>query len=202
MADQSLPTELEAKFLRIPSDIRERLLAMGAKCVSPERLMRRKNLDTPDLKLMEVNGWIRVRDEGGKVTLSYKQVSDRTLTGTKEVSLVVDSFDATCQFLDAIGFVAKSYQETKRESWELDGVQIEIDTWPWIPSYLEIEAPDATALWHVAAQLGFTEQDALYGSVEIVYQHYFAITAADVLSWKEILFGDIPDWLAAKKKTS
>lgn len=196
----TIPTELEAKFIDMPGDIRERLQKIGATCVSPERLMRRKNLDTPDLQLLKVGGWVRVRDEGGQVTLSYKQVVDRSLTGTKEITVVVDNFDTTCNFLSAIGFKAKSYQETKRESWTIGEVQIEIDTWPWMPSFLEIEAPNAEALWSVAKQLGLDRKDAVHGSVDIVYQRYFDITAEEMFNWKEILFSEVPDWLEAKRR--
>lgn len=153
-----LSTEIEAKFITLPTDIRERLQKLGAVCVSAERIMRRKNFDTPDRKLLAHNGWIRVRDEGDKVTLSYKQVRDRSLTGTKEVTVKIDSFDTAIAFLDVIGFEAYTYQETKRESWQYGQVQIEIDTWPWIPSYLEIEAPNEATLWKVVEALGLKKK--------------------------------------------
>lgn len=46
--------------------------------------MRRKNYDYPDKKLEKVNGWARLRDEGDKVALSYKQLNDRSVNGMKE----------------------------------------------------------------------------------------------------------------------
>jgi len=32
-----------------------------------------------------------------------------------------------------------SYQETRREKWMLDDAEVTIDTWPWIPTFIEIE---------------------------------------------------------------
>lgn len=62
-------------------------------------VVRRRVFDHhPDGRLdKNENGWIRVRDEGDKITLSYKRLEDRIVTGTKEVSLVVDSYDAACR---------------------------------------------------------------------------------------------------------
>lgn len=196
----AVKTEIEAKFIELPSNIRERLLKAGAVCVNVERLMRRKNFDTPDRRLLKTNGWIRVRDEGGKITMSYKQLQDRTLTGTKEVNVTVNSFDETCHFLEAVGFASYSYQETKRESWRLGETEIEIDTWPWVPSFLEIEAPSENELWAVIDKLNLNKDDAKFGSVEIVYQYYYDVTEEEVDGWKEMLFSEVPEWLAAKRK--
>ncbi len=192
--------EIEAKFIELPSDIRERLTKAGATCVKEERIMRRRNFDTPDRRLLQTNGWIRVRDEGGKITMSYKQVQDRTLTGTKEVNVTVNSFDETCHFLETVGFASYTYQETKRESWKLGETEIEIDTWPWIPSFLEVEAPNENELWEVIDKLGLNKEEAKFGSVEIVYQHYYNVTEEEVDGWKEIVFSEVPSWLSAKRK--
>src|SRR3989344_9044890 len=114
-------TEIEAKFLDIdPVSFRTRLRDAGASQEHPERLMKRKTFDDKNGSMYKIGGWVRVRDEGDKVTLSYKQLDNRTLHGTREISVVVDDFDKTCLLLEAIGLKAKSYQETKREKWILN----------------------------------------------------------------------------------
>ena len=114
--NEIMETEIEAKFLNIdPAQLRIKLQALGATQEHPEKLMKRKTFDDRDGRLNKVGGWIRLRDEGGKITLSYKQLNDRTLYGTKEITVSVDNFDATCLLLEAVGFTQKSYQETKRE---------------------------------------------------------------------------------------
>lgn len=133
--------EIEAKFLEIDhKQFRKILKSKGARLVNPNRLLRRKNFDYPDKRMNETNGWVRVRDEGDKVTLAYKQLDHRGLDGTKEVSVVVNSFKETCLLLESIGLERKSYQETKRESWKLGDVEVELDEWPWVPGFVEIEA--------------------------------------------------------------
>lgn len=195
-----MKTEIEAKFLDInPGELRKKLEILGGQLASPERTMRRKIFDFEDGKLQKINGWVRVRDEGNRITLSYKQLNDRTIRGTKEVNLVVDSFDETCSFLESIGMASKSYQVTKRESWLLDGIEVEIDTWPWIPAYVELEGASERSVKQLAHKLGLDWVKALYGSVEIAYQSYFDVSEDEVDSWNEITFTEIPDWLEAKR---
>ncbi|KKT15149.1 MAG: hypothetical protein UV96_C0018G0005 [Parcubacteria group bacterium GW2011_GWF2_43_38] len=139
----------------------------------------------------KVGGWVRVRDEGDKITLAYKQLNDRSLHGTKEVSVEVSDFNNTCQILEAVGLEAKSYQETKRETWHY---KITLDTWPWIPSVVEIEVESEEAVQQAAAELGFTWAEALHGSIENVYQKYYKVTESEVGHWKET------SWLEPKRR--
>lgn len=173
-----MQTEIEAKFLNVDHVvIRERLKELGAICEQPMRLMRRYNFDFPDQRLSkEKNGWVRVRDEGGKITVSYKQLNDRTLHGTKEVCVTVDNFDQAKAFLESIGLEAHSYQETRRESWKLGSAEIELDEWPWAKPYLEIEAGSEADIRDVAGRLGVAWEQAVHGSVEVVYQAEYDVT--------------------------
>lgn len=198
-----MQTEIEAKWLAINLDkMRARLKAIGAELVQPERLMTRSVFDYPDKRLEKIGGWVRVRNEGNKVTLSYKQLYDRTLHGTKEVTVVVHNFDTTCNFLKAIGLESHSFQETKRESWKLGDTEIELDTWPWIPSFVEIEAPTEHALKDTANKLKLDFTRALHGSVETAYQAIYDVTEEEVDNWEEIRFSPVPVWLKKKLKSS
>ena len=193
--------EIEAKFLNVDFDeVRARLQAAGAKCVNPLRQMRRKNFDYPDMRLEAIGGWIRVRDEGDKVTLAYKQLDNRSIDGTKEVSVEVSSFDDTVALLLAMGLKQTSYQETRRESWVLDGAQIELDEWPWVKPFVEIEAINVETLYAVVEKLGLNKDTALHGSVEIIYLQEYDVTEQEVDAWPEIVFGATPQWLETKRK--
>ncbi len=193
-------TEIEAKWLDIDSKkFREKLNEVGATLVHAEVLMRRKNFDYPDKRLMKVGGWIRVRDEGDKITLSYKQLNDRSLHGTQEVEVTVDNFNRTCELLTDIGLEAYTYQETKRESWELSGADITIDTWPWIPTFVEIEGSSEKLVHTVAGKLDLNWERAVHGSVETVYQKHYDFTEEEIDGWSEITFISPPTWLLNKK---
>ncbi len=192
-----MQTEIEAKFTDIDMDaMRARLKELGATLVYPERLMKRVNYDFK----AGGNAWVRIRDEGDRVTMTFKRVLDRTLHGTQEVNLVVDSFERAGEFLDAIGMTGKSLQETKRELWTLDGCEVVLDTWPWVPPFIEIEGPTEEVVRAVADKLGMDWSGALYGSVEVVYQQHYDVTEEEIDYWPSIAFIPVPDWLEKKRK--
>lgn len=195
-------TEIEAKFLGIDRDeLRKKLEQIGAELKQPDRLMRRKNYDYPDGRLdREYNGWVRVRDEGNKTTLAYKQLNDRTLHGTKEVNVTVSDFERTCQFLEAIGLQATAYQESRRESWMVNEVEIELDEWPWIPPFVELEAPDEESLKKVVSKLGLDWQEAVHGSVEVAYRALYDVTDEEIDHIERIPFSEVPEWLEKRRR--
>lgn len=197
-----MPTEIEAKYLDIDHKlIRSALEKLDAIRLQPMRLMKRINYDYPDNRLgKRFNGWVRLRDEANKFTVSYKTLNKRTLHGTSEVDFTVDSFEKADLFLRSIGLEKKTYQETKRESWELDNVKVELDIWPWIRPFIEIEADNEEAVWRVAETLGLSKEKAVFGSVEIAYQAEYDVTEDEVDNWDELVFRPVPEWLQIKRK--
>ena len=198
-----METELEAKFLDIEPDVlRAQLAKQGAALVYAQRMVKRKNFDYPDKRLEKIGGWIRLRNEGDKITLAYKRVIDRTLEGTKEICVNVNDFDKATNLLIAIGLDQKSYQETKREKWLYNDVEITIDTWPWIPTFVEFEGSTEEKLRNAVDAFGFDWSNALHGSVEVAYQRSYDVSEEEIDSWETITFIPIPDWLEIRRKIS
>ena len=50
------------------------------------------------------------------------------------------------EFLERIGLKAMRKLEKFRHTWRLDDVSVDIDTWPKIPTYAEIEGPSVEAI--------------------------------------------------------
>lgn len=186
--------EIEATFLEINKDeLRTKLKVLGAKLVRPEILMRRIVFD------ISKQAFARVRDEGDRIVLTYKNHRDDTLTGTEELNVEVSNYDDTIAILKACGLHPKSDEDSYRESWELDGAEIDIDTWPWIPSYVEIEAESPESVQAVAAKLGFDMKNAIIGSVDEVYRLYYDVTNDDInFGLPEIKFKPAPDKIASR----
>ncbi|QQG50829.1 MAG: class IV adenylate cyclase [Candidatus Saccharibacteria bacterium] len=164
-----MKTEIEVKFLGVDFDkLRQSLARQNADLEQPMRLMRRVIIETPELAAQ--NSFIRVRDEGNKVTLTYKRFDEHSLTGAKEIELTVNSFNDTIALLEQVGLAHKSFQESRRETWRLDDVEIVLDEWPWLDPYVEIEGESEARVREVAALLGFNWEDAVFGSATSAYQ--------------------------------
>lgn len=190
-----MPPEIEATFINIDkSKLRERLRQAGAKLVQPEILMRRVVFDVDE------HTFVRVRDEGNKITMSYKHLDELSLSGMKEICLEVDNYEKAIAFVKACGLRMKADQETYREEWKLDDVEITIDTWPWIPSYTEIEGASEDAVKVVAEKLGFDMSDAMYGSVDQIYKVYYDVDVNEINYCPEIKFTEVPEWLEKKRR--
>lgn len=167
-----MQTEIEAKFADIEIEaIRKKLQDCGAKLIHPMRLMRRALIE--EAHMQKNNGFIRIRDEGDKVTLTYKEHRKNELHGAKEIEVVVSSFEDTVSLFQQAGWAYKTFQESKRETWELDDNEIVIDIWPWLDPFIEIEGPSEDSLKSGAKKLGLDWREAIFGSVDILYNRKF-----------------------------
>lgn len=153
--------EIEVKFLKIdPMLIEAKLQKIGAKKVF-EKLFKRRVFDYPDLRLDSAGAWIRIRDEGDRTTLSFKQrkgikthdgkTNDKSM---EEIEVEVSDFEKISKFMSKIGLKEKFYEENKRIQYKLDGVEFDIDFWPQLDPYLEIEAPSWEKINWAISMLG------------------------------------------------
>jgi len=195
-----MKTEIEAKFLNIdPVGIREKLAALGASMVYAEHTVRQKVFDYPDLRLDGASSWLRLREENNVIVLTLKKWEKEGVDGMKEIELHADSFEETQRLLLGIGMMVKSSQEKKRELWRWENVEFMIDTWPWIPRFIEIEGPSEAAVRHAADQLGLGWIDAIFGGVARIYQKYFDVQLPEIDRCPEITFSAVPEWLEKKR---
>ena len=162
-----MKTEFEAKILDInPEVIKEKILSMGGKHVA-DRDMRRFVYDfTP----AQPNSWIRLRYDGFKAQLTIKEIQHKGIAGTKELEVDVADFDTMNEILQRLGYKPRSYQENRRESYELDGVAVEIDYWPKIKPYIEIEASSKEDVIQIAKKLGYIESDLNHDNTDDLYK--------------------------------
>ncbi|MFA6253618.1 MAG: class IV adenylate cyclase [Patescibacteria group bacterium] len=165
-----LPIEYEATFCHInKDDIRQRLKKAGAQMIYPEFLMKRYVWNFP--KGHEVKGgWIRVRQEADKITMSVKVVpSDKKIKDQKEACIEISDFDKAREIINALGCQEMAYQESKRELWKIGQVEITIDEWPFLEPFVEIEGSSEQVVKDVAQKLDFDYSQAMFGSVDFQY---------------------------------
>lgn len=180
--------EYEATFINVDKDdIRARLKKAGATLVRKEFMQKRVAFKLPTGHEIK-GGWLRVRDEGDKVTMSLKVLSEGKIEGQHETQIVVDKFDKAIDLLTQIGCVKKAYQESKRELWELDDTEITIDEWPFLEPLVEIEGNSEESVKSVSEKLGFDYNDARFCSADTFYSEKYGISKDRVNNTPEILF--------------
>ncbi len=181
--------EYEATFLDVnKKDMRERLKKAGAQLIRPEYLQRRVPFYLPKGNRSK-DAWLRVRDEGDKVTLSLKVIDGDKIENQKEICITVDNFDETIRLLESIGCEKKSYQETKRELWTLNNVEITIDEWPFLEPFVEVEGKSEKEVKDISEKIGFDYRKASFCAVGKLYQMKYGIHPDHINTTEKIVFG-------------
>lgn len=167
--------EYEATFINIDKEkIRKKLKEVDAKLINPEFLQRRVVFNLP--KGHEIKGgWLRIRDEGDRITMSLKVVDGGKIENQKEVCLEVNDFQKAELLLTAIGCKKKAYQENKREIWILEDAEITINEWPFLEPFVEIEGESEGLVKKVSEKLGFNYGKALFCSIDVLYHKKYGI---------------------------
>ena len=178
--------EYEAKFLAVDvAGLQARLAGLGAVQAFPRTLLTRKVFESD---VLDGSQWVRLRDEGTRTTLTLKQVTDATsIHGTTEIETEVGDLQATAEILSSLGLREVRYQENYREEWQLGDIAFDFDTWPDLPTFLEIEGPDEASVRQAAARLGLDYGDARFGSVDAVYK---SEAGRDILTEPTLLFSN------------
>lgn len=199
-----MQAEIEAKFLNVDiDDVRAKLEVAGATREHPMRLMRRVLIEQPEH--YEKHSFIRIRDEGDKVTLTYKKRGHRDINAidnTAEIEVTVSDFDKTVELFREAGWDYKTFQESKRETWNLGDVEIVIDEWPWVEPYIEIEADSEEKVKAAAASLGFDWSEAFFSHIDAVYKlkYDFVDGFRGIIELKEIRFDDpVPEKFGSER---
>lgn len=135
--------EIETKILEINvKDISEKITNLGAEQIQ-DVMLAVDWFSLPDL-LKENHPWyLRLRSySSGKTEIIWKGKPEiiGTVRKVREINVLVDDYKKTKMLFEALGLVCYAHQEKKRVSWKLDNVQFDMDTYPKMPTYLEIEA--------------------------------------------------------------
>lgn len=177
-----MKTEIEERILEInKEEIIAKLEKLGAKKVGDWHQKRY----VYDFIPIRENEWIRLRTNGVETTLTYKNVESKDLSGTKELEIVVSDFEETNQLLRIMGYTPKAFQENLRTRYYLDHIEIDIDTWPLIPTYLEIEGSTEEEVKKVEQLLGLTDAKITTANCKEIYLQEYGI---DINQIEELKF--------------
>ncbi len=161
--------EYEIKVLDIDTtSVEQDILRLGGQKIGEQKFKRYIFDVNPPTK----NKWIRLRTDGQKTTLTLKINKSDSIDGTEEYETTVNDLNTTRQILLQSGLKQVSYQENNRLLFELDGLEISIDSWPQIPPYLEIEGDNEELVKTMLKKLGLDKQRTTSLPTKEVYKMY------------------------------
>lgn len=167
MADDDI--EYELRVLDIDAkNVEVSIKKLGGKLLARQSFRRY----VFDIMPKTTGKWLRLRTDGRKTTLTLKVISSDEVDGTSEWEIGVNDFDKTLIILNGAGLSAKGYQENNRTEYELRGAKVAIDSWPLIPTYLEIEASDEKTVKECAKALGYSQSDLTGINTQKIYSKY------------------------------
>lgn len=178
-------TEYECKILNIDLDsFLSKLESLDAKDKG-ERLQRRF---VYDFNPVDPDSWIRLRTNGDVTTLAIKSLKRTNSFGNvDELETKVGNFDTTNEILKKLGYQYRNYQENKRHSFKLGSVSIDIDSWPLIPTYVEIEGSSEREVLDTLKLLEVDQSQVITKDVESIYREIYGI---DILKIRELTFNE------------
>ena len=87
--------------------------------------------------------------------------------------------------LEILGYEYKNYQESKRIRYYLNDVEIDIDTWPMIPTYMELEGPSVEKVKELEDLLEVDKSKITTLYVDEIAEQIYGI---NILAIKELKF--------------
>lgn len=123
------------------------------------------------------NKWVRVRQTNGKTTITIKHIlnpdaqieNQKKIQKVMETEMEVPSIEEANNILEQLGFSFRNYQEKNRATYDVDGVEVDIDSWPLIPTYVEIENDSIELIKNTVEKLGLQEHEIVSCNTADIY---------------------------------
>ena len=174
--------EIEIKILGIdPAEIKKKLKKAGAKTVFENTLVNARCYDFPNKKIRKAKNHVRLRKIGNKVELTYKELKSKAkykINEETDIVINIKDFKLMQKFLEKLGMKAYADYRKKRSRYRLGKWQYEIDKYPGIPHYVEVEvkscniAKGKKELEKAVKLIGFTMKDAKPWNGFEVHKYY------------------------------
>lgn len=167
--------EIEVKFLEIDKPkLIEQLKSLGAHDLGEELLTQQIFVDKAGNWHQE-RKFVRIRKTSKGVFVTYKHVQERTAEGTEEIEFTVNEPEKVNAFLQALGLAITREDEKRRHKFMLGEVVVDIDSWPKVPTYVELEGPSEAAIKEATSKLGFDWSKGVFGTATMVVEEVYKI---------------------------
>lgn len=177
--------EIETKILEINIDIViQKLVELGATKIKDTRL----TVDwycIPEALGGNHPWYLRIRSTSdGKNEITWKSLE--TFVGntrqSKEINIDVSDFGKAKILLESIGLMHYAHQEKDRISFTYENWNFDLDQYPNMPAYLEIEGDNEEHVGQAIKLLGLEKHEALsQGETKLIRERY-------KLNWNDMRF--------------
>lgn len=133
------------------------------------------------------NKWVRLRKNNDNIELTVKHIYKKNnddIQKVGEVEIQVSDFEEANLLLNSLGIFKRNFQEKIRYSYEYKNACIEIDLWPMLEPYIEIECDDVELISDIIEKLGFSNSEIVSLNTEELYKRI----GVDVLSIDTLSF--------------
>lgn len=161
----------------------EKLRALGARDMGRKHLLQSIYYDRAGEWMKDGKTFVRLRNESGQLTLTYKREREDSLTGVEEIELGITDWTAAQNFLEAVGLRLVTQTEKYRHSFRFGSVVCDIDEWPQIPPWLEIEGQSEAAVKEMAKKLGLDWGEAVFGTASSAIEKHYGIVLRNLHSF-------------------
>ncbi len=175
-----LHKEIEVRFLEIdPDTLIKRLRDLKAVDYG-EDILEETIFYDKGLKWQSSGKFVRLRKNKTGVFLTYKHHLSETVGGAEEIEFIIGDMSKAETFLERLGLVAYRHQQKKRHSFQLGEVVADIDTWPRIPTYIELEGPTEESLKQVATKLNLDWRNVVLENARLVIENRYHIPVGNM----------------------
>lgn len=154
--------EIETKVLEVdPIEIAQKIESIGAEKIKDD-LLKVDWFSLPGIDKNAQPWYLRIRSySSGKVEITWKDEPKliNNFRKGQEIEVLIDNHEKMKALFESIGLFCYAHQEKKRVSWRLGNVQFDLDTYPNMPSFLEIEVQDEKDIDIMIKKLNLTKNE-------------------------------------------
>jgi adenylate cyclase class 2 len=180
--------EIETRFLDINKDeLVRKLVSLGAVDKGEEKL-EEIIFHATDLSWVGKRKFVRLRKTKGKIILTYKENAAQTVDSAQEIEFEVSDLGKCLEFFGKIGLVPIRRLEKYRHTFRFSDTTIDIDTWPKIPAYVEVEGSSVGAIKKACAAMDMDWEKRFDGDAREVFRHYgYDLDNITVITFSEFM---------------
>ncbi len=188
-----MPVEIEAKMsVEGLAATRAKVLDVGGKLLG-KYLETNTFFDSEDRSLLAADKGLRLRHKRNMDTgeehdiITYKGPRQPgALKSREEVELMVEGAAETVKLLECLEYRPVLSFEKRRESYSLDGCEVDLDELPYLGTYVEVEGPSEQAVMRVRQTLGLSDRPLIKAGYVSMLSSYLQERGK---SQREIRFG-------------